>query len=137
MRTCMIWTALIVSMLMIGSAGAAEAAKEMVDNPMYKSWSGCKVGAYVEHKTETTAAGQKTTLDESTIDWPADQVNGQLTHAGYRLHLPKSASIHWPALPHNPYRKDGHATPAEGRIEIRIPFDTNNTKHIIMMEILE
>ena len=57
-------------------------------------------------------------------------------HVGYRVHVPPSASLHWPALPHNPYRKDGHATPGEGRIELRVPFDGQHQEHCFTIEIL-
>ena len=39
-----------------------------------------------------------------------------------RIYLPKQASIQWPVVPHNPYTKDGHAEPKEGRIVITLPF---------------
>ena len=84
-----------------------------------------------------TAAGQKLTLGLEPISLAPEQVGGQLTHAGYRLHLPDSASLHWPALPHNPYRKDGHATASEGRIEIRLPFDPQHREHRITLGIPE
>ncbi len=44
-----------------------------------------------------------------------------LEHAGFRLEFPLAATLVWPALPHNPYRKDGHAEPAEGRLVIDLP----------------
>lgn len=84
-----------------------------------------------------TNAGRKITLGEAAVILSGEELDGGLTHAGYRLHLPKSATLHWPALPHNPYRKDGRATAAEGRIEIRIPFDANAKSHIVTIEILE
>lgn len=92
----------------------------------------------VPHLNETleTGGGQKITVTESSISLSAQEVGGMVAYAGYRLHLPKSATLHWPALPHNPYRKDGHATPAEGRIEIRIPFDKHHNEYTITLEIL-
>jgi hypothetical protein len=82
-----------------------------------------------------TAAGEKATLGDGPLDWSAERVGGWIMHGGYRLRLPPSASVHWPALPHNPYRKDGHAKPAEGRIEIRIPFDRENLKQVLTIEV--
>ena len=49
----------------------------------------------------------------------------------------RQPSLHWPKLPHNPYRKDGHSEPQEGRIEIAIPFDAQNAEHRILIEILD
>ena len=82
-----------------------------------------------------TGGGQKVTLGTEPVSFSPEQVGGQITYAGYRLHLPASASLHWPALPHNPYRKDGHANPSEGRIEIRVPFGKQHRKHDLRVEI--
>jgi len=84
----------------------------------------------------TTAAGQAATIGPKPIVLAPEQVRGQVTYAGFRLHLPLSASLYWPALPHNPYRKDGRAEPAEGRIEIRLPFDAQHASHLVKVEIL-
>lgn len=83
-----------------------------------------------------TAAGQQAVLGEEAINWTPPQVGAWVAHAGFRLRVPPSASLHWPALPHNPYRKDGHATPSEGRIEVRIPFDGQHQEHCLTLEIL-
>ncbi|MHC4394329.1 MAG: hypothetical protein ACYS1A_01615 [Planctomycetota bacterium] len=85
----------------------------------------------------TTGGGEKATLGESQINWNAEQVGGKLSYGGYRLHLPETASVHWPALGHNPYRKDGHTTPSEGRVEIRIVFDEEHNRYTVMIEILK
>jgi len=73
-------------------------------------------------KPIATAGGMETTLFAEPIEWSAEQVGGQLRHAGFSLDLPTTASVHWPTLPHNPYRKDGRAEASEGRIEVRIPL---------------
>ncbi|HOE10790.1 MAG TPA: hypothetical protein PLQ35_09405 [bacterium] len=83
-----------------------------------------------------TGSGKTVPLADTAIDLSANELGGMLTYAGYRLKLPQTASLHWPALPHNPYRKDGRAEPEEGRIEIRIPFDKDHREHSIILEIL-
>jgi len=84
-----------------------------------------------------TAAGEKHTLGTTPIELSAEQIGGWVSHAGWRLHLPSCASLHWPALPHNPYRKDGRAGASEGRIEIRIPFGPEPRKHNVRVELAE
>ncbi len=84
-----------------------------------------------------TAAGQEITIGKTAVELSADQIGGWVEHVGYRLHVPPSSSLHWPALPHNPYRKDGRAYAGEGRIEIRIPFDKEHRRHQITLEIPE
>jgi hypothetical protein len=101
--------------------------------------SGLPVAAHLTllpHLGETveTGAGHVFRLDETPVAFSAEELGGSVRHAGYRLRLPETASLHWPALPHNPYRKDGRATAAEGRIEIRIPFDRAHPKHEIILE---
>ena len=62
-------------------------------------------------------------LSTEPLEFSPEQLGGKLTYAGVTFTLPPEASLHWPALPHNPYVKDGKARAEEGRIEIRIPFD--------------
>ena len=83
-----------------------------------------------------TGGGATCVLGEAPIEWSAEQVGGWVTHAGCRLTLPECASLHWPALPHNPYRKDGHAEVAEGRLEVRIPFDAEHGAHEVGVEVV-
>ena len=104
--------------------------------------SGLPVAAHLSlipkmNQSLESAGGENITLNNSSIEWSAQQVGGEVTHAGYRLHLPKSATLHWPALPHNPYRKGGRSELSEGRIEIRIPFDEQHKTHTIIIEVLK
>ncbi len=77
------------------------------------------------NQTVTTAAGSSFKLNGEQVALPAKQVGGSIHYAGCDLTVPPTASLHWPMLPHNPYRIDGHAEPAEGRLEIRLPFNKN------------
>ncbi len=83
-----------------------------------------------------TGKEEQFTLSTKPISLSADQLGGQLTYAGCRFQLPDAASLHWPALPHNPYRKDGRATAGEGRIEIRIPFAEETRQNDVRLELL-
>ncbi len=87
--------------------------------------------------TLKTGNGQEITLGEEPFTIDADALAGQLEYAGVRFTLPNTASVHWPAMRHNPYRKDGHSTREEDRIEIRLPFSKQNTSHKVMIEIVE
>ncbi len=83
----------------------------------------------------STAAGQHFTLADQGVDLSSEQVGGAIQYAGCRLALPAVAGLHWPALAHNPYVKDGHSGPEQGRIEIRIPFDAREKEHRITLTI--
>jgi len=82
-----------------------------------------------------TAGGMKAELGDASIAWAPAEVAGRASHGAARLHLPDTASLFWPALPHNPYRKDGRSEPAAGRIEIRIPFDREHGEHAVTIEV--
>jgi hypothetical protein len=88
-------------------------------------------------ETLETGDGEEVTLDESPLDLTSHEVGGNVIHGDYTLHLPDTATLHWPAFPHNPYRKDGSSTAAEGRIKIRIPLDKQNPAHTIVVEVEE
>lgn len=83
-----------------------------------------------------SGAGRKARLTEEPLEWTPEELCGMLTYAGCRLTLPKTASLHWPALPHNPYRKDGRAEPSEGRIVLRIPFDSDHPRQRVLLEVV-
>lgn len=83
-----------------------------------------------------TGKDEEFTLSTKSISLSADQVGGELTYGGCCFELPGTASLHWPALPHNPYRKDGRATAGEGRIEIRIPFEEGRREYEVLMEVV-
>jgi hypothetical protein len=82
-----------------------------------------------------TAAGQSVVVADEPITLSPEQIGVWVSHGGYRLYPPPTASLHWPVLPHNPYRKDGRAEPSEGRIEIRIPFDPGHGKYCVRLDV--
>jgi hypothetical protein len=86
--------------------------------------------------TLETGQGKKSALKEAPLTLSAAELGGRLTYNGYRLRLPPRTTLHWPALPHDPYRKDGHANADQGRIEIRIPLDQQRVAETITIEFL-
>lgn len=75
-------------------------------------------------KPLVVGTSQTLTLGNEPIELSPTDLGGTLTHAGVKLDLPADASLHWPALPHNPYVRDGSPkSTEEGRIEIRLPLD--------------
>lgn len=82
-----------------------------------------------------TGSGQKQVLGKEPVNWTPEQLAGSLTYAGCRLQLPPAASVHWPLLAHNPYHKDGSATIAEGRVEIRIPLDEQHKAATVTFDV--
>jgi hypothetical protein len=104
--------------------------------------SGLRVAAHLTliprmNETLETARGAQVTIGTDPVALSPEQVGGCVTYGGYRLHVPDAADLLWPALPHNPYRKDGRAGAAEGRIEVRVPFGPEQRKHEVRLEIVE
>jgi hypothetical protein len=82
-----------------------------------------------------TAAGTSALLTAAPLLLPPEQLGAWVSHHGCRLYLPSNASLRWPLLPHNPYRKDGHAEPEEGRVSITLPLGTSHPKQLIRLEV--
>jgi hypothetical protein len=86
-------------------------------------------------KSWRTASGKTGRLGAKPFKFTASQAGGWFEHNGWRVELPENSSIAWPVLPHDPYRKDGRATPAEGRIVVALPFSGNVTTQDIAVSV--
>jgi hypothetical protein len=61
---------------------------------------------------------------------------GRLSHRGWRIALPKGATLEYPVAPHNPYTKDGHIdNPDDARCVITLPFSESVKKYQITVEV--
>jgi len=82
-----------------------------------------------------TASGRKGHLGKESLRLAPGEAGGWLAHHGWQISVPPSATVLWPVLPHNPYRKDGHAEPAEGRIVLVLPFDRENRRYELTVKV--
>jgi hypothetical protein len=82
-----------------------------------------------------TASGKQGTLDKQPLRLAPGEAGAWFEHNGWRISVPPTASVVWHALPHNPYRKDGHATPEEGRIVLVLPFSAQAQRFIVTVEV--
>ncbi|HID21395.1 MAG TPA: hypothetical protein EYP14_03225 [Planctomycetaceae bacterium] len=82
-----------------------------------------------------TESGRQGTLGDEPLRFTSEQTGAWFAHHGWRISVPQGASVVWPVLPHNPYRKDGRATAAEGRIVLVLPFDKAVHRHEVVVEI--
>ena len=78
------------------------------------------------------ASGAEEALGEDCIGREGE---AWVSHAGWRIHMPEGCKVVWPALPHNPYRKQGQSEPGEGRIVIVLPFSAEVQRHELRIEI--
>lgn len=82
-----------------------------------------------------SATGRELILESTPFLWDRGQAGPWIEHAGVRFGIPGEAAIRWPVLPHNPYRKDGRASAAEGRLVVEIPFGPTGGKATTTLEI--
>jgi hypothetical protein len=82
-----------------------------------------------------TASGKSGDL-KKPFTLTADEAGAWFEHNGWRIQLPKATRLNWPVFPHNPYRKDGRASPQEGRIVLTLPFSENTTTRHVDVEIM-
>jgi hypothetical protein len=76
------------------------------------------------------------TLSDRPFALPPEQVGTRFNYGGCEYVVPANTSLHWPALPHNPYVKDGQArSMEEGRIELRIPLDAAHPEHRLNLNV--
>ncbi len=83
----------------------------------------------------STASGKSGKLSEEAIDLKAGECGEWFGHRGFRIHIPATASVKWPVLPHNQYVKDGHAEAKEGRIVITLPFSDEVLAQEVSIEV--
>lgn len=77
-------------------------------------------------KAWSTAAGKSGTLSDEAITLKSGEAGAWVQLDRVRVALPTDAEIAWPVLPHNQYRKDGHAEPKEGRVVISLPLSNES-----------
>src|SRR5204863_8601993 len=85
--------------------------------------------------TWRTASGRSGELNSSNLELSAKEVGQWFEHNGWRISVPMDSTLRWPVLPHNPYRKDGHAEVSEGRIVLTLPFSENVSTQTLTLTI--
>lgn len=83
-------------------------------------------------KPLVTGTGRSLKLDAQPVHLGPAELGGVVRHAGFAIRLPAAASVCWPALPHNPYRADGHAELSEGRISIGLPLVAKQAQRVVI-----
>jgi len=69
-----------------------------------------------------TASGKHGKLSKDSIELAPGEAGEWFQLGDVRISLPPQASISWPVLPHDQYKKDGAAEAQQGRIVIDLPF---------------
>ena len=84
-----------------------------------------------------TASGKAGSLTAAPITLAPGEAGEWFELGAWRINVPPQATITWPVLPHNPYTKDGHAEPREGRIVMTLPFGRNASSYEIRVNVKE
>jgi len=74
-------------------------------------------------------------LGEDAFTMTSEEAGGWISHAGWKLSLPEGSRVIWPALPHNPYVKDGSAKIGEVRIVVAVPFTPGHRECVLKLTI--
>ncbi len=76
------------------------------------------------HPGETwrTASGRRGVFGKEPVWFGPGETGAWFEHHGWRISIPPEATVSWPVLPHNPYRKDGFAGMDEGLLVAVLPF---------------
>jgi hypothetical protein len=82
-----------------------------------------------------TASGKSGTINAEEFTLSPGEAGGWFEHSGWRISVPPQATLTWPVLPHNPYTKDGHAEPREGRIVMTLPFSGDVSKYELQVQV--
>ena len=81
-----------------------------------------------------TASGKSGTLKDP-FKLTSDECGGAFDHNGWRVRLPAGATVVWPVLPHDQYRKDGRADLFQGRIVVVMPLGKEPKREQVVVEI--
>ena len=80
--------------------------------------------------------GGEIKLDDKPFNLSSDELGGWISHAGWKLTIPSSATVTWPVLPHNPYTQDGHTNSVgEGRIVVSVPFSAETHEYTLKLSV--
>lgn len=83
-----------------------------------------------------TASGRSGLISEKPIQLAPGEAGGWLAHGGWRMRLPEGARMDWPAIPHNPYAKDGASSANLGRLVVTLPFPPGVNEHTVTVYVL-
>ena len=87
-------------------------------------------------KTAWKTANATGTLGDTPLNFSVGDAGDFFEHHGWRIGLPPGSTLTWPVLPHDQYKKDGSATPDEGRIVVTLPLDADRKSVEVSLKIL-
>ncbi|MFO7948289.1 MAG: hypothetical protein R6V19_15915 [Armatimonadota bacterium] len=103
----------------------AEAGDDGTVTLIYQAPAGQQVEAHLplllRGDTIKTGSGEQVTLGEEGLR--LEDLGGSFVYEGLKVEVPEGAYIMWPAVPHDPYKKDGSAGLDRARPVLCMPFD--------------
>ncbi len=115
----------------------AEANDDGTLSLVYQAPAGEQVEAHLpllrRSDTIETGSGETVTLGDEPIR--VEDLGGWVTYAGLRIDVPSGACLIWPAVPHDPYKKDGSAEPGSARPVLCMPFDDTDEYRLTLSSV--
>ena len=71
-------------------------------------------------------------LTDTPFELAPEELGDHFLYAGLKVTLPAGTRLLWPALPHNPYKRDGSAELPSAKLVLAMPFDEVDTYTIVL-----
>lgn len=107
--------------------------------------STCKSGKRVEahlpflrgHGSLRSASGDRARLGAKPFELSAQKAGGSVRYGKLRISMPEGSRLVWPALLHNPYKKDGRTDYHSGRLVLCVPLSANQPRAEVQLALVE
>jgi hypothetical protein len=83
------------------------------------------------------ASGEELGLSEEPLEVSGPDLGDHVEHAGWRLSLPRGATLLWPAREHNPYEKAGRSPLESARLVVALPFNRDTRRYQLELQVSE
>ncbi len=77
------------------------------------------------------ANGRRIYLNHAPIEIPAEETGGSMEWHGMGVTIPAGSRLLWPALQHNPYKKDGSSPLDNARLVLVMPFSGSKLSYSV------
>lgn len=78
--------------------------------------------------------GKTLRLDDTPVVLNATEIGGWFEYGGLRVTPPQGASLRWPVMQHDQYRKDGSATLGTAKLVVVMPFAGTNRQEVLLTQ---
>lgn len=106
--------------------------------------SSCRTGKRIEAHlpflrgvgTVRSASGKDARLDEDSFEWSAREAGGSVRIGALEVNMPEGSRLVWPALLHDPYKKDGTSDYKSGRLVLCVPLSAERNRALVKLSVV-